>query len=155
MPACVTFNPGTRLFGSAKYDTTLFDSSHGMRFLDPKRLTAAFFSLQNQQQLLTPPSSPKPVKWSPFDEVPYEILDQILGLVHGDTSRRIYEVLRDISGCCLVSRQFHAVAINWLYRHVPISDPYAFTKVRFRVEKLADWTVFDTNQTPSGEGFVG
>jgi len=60
---------------------------------------------------------------------PLKILDQILGLVHEDNSRGIYEVLRDISACCLVSRQFHAVGTNWLYRHVPISDPYAFTMV--------------------------
>ena len=129
MPPCVTFDLGTQLFGAAKYDSTLFDSSHGMRFLDPKKLTAAFFSLQNQDQLFTP-TSPEPVTPCPFDEVPYEILDQILGLVHNDTCRTIYDVLRDMSACCLVSRQFHAVAINWLYRHVPISDPYAFIKVR-------------------------
>jgi hypothetical protein len=151
----MSFDLGTRLFGAAKYDTTLFDSSQGMRFLDPKKLTAAFFPLQNQQQLLTPPSSPKPVKWSPFDEVPYEILDQILRSVHDDTSLKIYDVLRDISACCLVSRQFHAVAINWLYRYVPISDPYAFTKARFMVQKLTDWTVFDANQRASEEGYVG
>ena len=155
MPACVTFDPGRQLFSAAKYDATLFESSLRMQFFDPKKLTAAFIVLQNQQQLLTPPSSPEPLKRSPFDDVPYEILDQILGLVHDDIGLRIYEVLRDISACCLVSKQFYAVAMNWLYRHVPISDPYAFTKVRFRVEILADGTVFNANQAASGEGYVG
>jgi hypothetical protein len=102
-----------------------------MQFLDPNKFASAFFSLQPLQQLLPPPSSPKPMATacSPFDEVPFEILDQILRILHDDTSRRVYDALRDISACCLVSRRFHAVGINWLYRHVPISDPYAFTKV--------------------------
>ena len=129
MPACVIFDLGTQPFGAGKCDTSLFESSNGMQFLDPKMFATALFSLQPQLQLPTPPSSPEPVACSPFDQVPYEILDQILGLVHNDTTRRVYDVLRDISACCVVSRQFHAVGINWLYRHVPISDPYAFTKV--------------------------
>jgi hypothetical protein len=142
MPACVTFDPGTQLY-------TPKDQFDSVSFLDQKPFSTAIFSspLPDQHQLLTPPSSPVLQKqqlpqqqqhhqqqqqqepFSPFDQVPYEILDQIIGLVHGDNARGIYDVLRDISSCCLVSRQFHSVAINWLYRHVPISDPYAFTKV--------------------------
>lgn len=128
MPACVTFDPGTQLFPAGTYESCIFDSSNARQFLDPKRLAAALFSLP-PQQLLTPPSSPEVIASAPFDQVPYEILDQILGLVHDNTARRVYDALRDISACCLVSRQFHAVGINWLYRHVPISDPHAFTKV--------------------------
>lgn len=136
MPACVAFDPGTQLYTPKDH----FDS---VPFLDPKTFPTSIFSspLSDQHQLLTPPSSPVLQKqqvqhqqqqqqpFSPFDQVPYEILDQIIGLVHGDNTRGIYDVLRDVSACCLVSRQFHSVAINWLYRHVPISDPYAFTKV--------------------------
>lgn len=141
MPACVAFDPGTQLFTSnGQYD---YQNDAAVSF--PKTFTNPLFSTQfpEQQQLLTPPSSPilqkqqvhHQQRFSPFDQVPYEILDQIIGLVHGDNTRGIYAVLRDISACCLVSRQFHSVAINWLYRHVPISDPYAFTKVR-RISSL-------------------
>jgi len=129
MTACVTFNLGTQLFPAGTYESCHFDSSNAKQFLYPKRLAAALFSLPTQLQLLTPPSLPELIASSPFDQVPYEILDQILELVHNDTARRVYDALRDISACCLVSRQFHAVGVNWLYRHVPISDPYAFTKV--------------------------
>jgi hypothetical protein len=139
MPACVAFDPGTPLFSpSGQYD---YQAPAAVSFLDPKAFATCLFPspLSEQQQLLTPPSSPvlhkqqlqqpQQARFSPFDQVPYEILDQIVGLVHGDNARGIYDVLRDISACCLVSRQFHSVANNWLYRHVPISDPYAFTKV--------------------------
>ena len=135
MPACVAFDPGTQLY-------TPKDQFDSVSFLDQKAFSTSIFSspLPDQHQLLTPPSSPLLQKqqvqqqqqapaFSPFGQVPYEILDQIIGLIHADNSRGIYDVLRDISACCLVSRQFHSVAINWLYRHVPISDPYAFTKV--------------------------
>jgi hypothetical protein len=100
--------------------------------MSAKRLADAFFSPQiysPNDQLLTPPASPRAIQHSPFDFVPTEILDEIICLIHGDNRQGIYAVLRDISACSLVSRQFHAVAVNWLYRHVPISDPYAFTKV--------------------------
>lgn len=138
MPACVTFDPGmSSLFhppASKCGPDTLLHRSSSVPFLDAKKIAAAFFSLQNQQQqqqqqLLTPPASPLPVAFSPFDDVPNEILDQIIGLVHDDDDRPIYDVLRTISACSLVSRQFHSVANNWLYRYVPISDPYKFTKV--------------------------
>jgi len=131
MPALVTFDPGTEFFDdcSRKNDSRYFEALNELHFLDPKKFSASLFSLQPQQQLLTPPSSPVPIAYSPFDDVPFEILDQILGFVHSDTNQGIYNALRDISECCLVSRQFYAVAVNWLYRHVPISDPYAFTKV--------------------------
>jgi F-box-like len=128
-PACVAFDPGTPPFfpTPAKYD---FDDSH---FMDSKKFAVAMFSAQfhhQNDQLMTPPASPRPIQpSSPFDQVPNEILDHIIGLIHTDTRRDIYAVLKDISACCLVSRQFYAVAVTWLYRHVPISDPYAFTKV--------------------------
>ena len=127
MPACIAFDPGAhQLPTSPKFD---FDNT---QFMDPKRFAAALYTAQfhfQNGQLMTPPSSPQPPQPSPFEQVPNEILDQIIGLIHGDTRRGIYAVLRDISACCLVSRQFYAVAVTWLYRHVPISDPYAFTKV--------------------------
>jgi len=131
MPACPPFDLTTLIFDAVakRYDNALFDSPTAMGYLDQKQFVASLYSLQPTHQLLTPPASPEPFTYSPFDDVPFEILDQILGLVHDDNSRGIYDVLRDISACCLVSRQFHAVATNWLYRHVPISDPYAFTKV--------------------------
>src|SRR5277367_1515349 len=131
MPSCAPFDLAPPIFNAVAkhYDNELFDSANAMQFLDQKDFVAALFSLHPNQQLLTPPASPEPFVCSPFDDVPFEILDQILGLVHDDNSRGIYEILRDISACCLVSRQFHAVGTNWLYRHVPISDPYAFTKV--------------------------
>jgi len=138
MPAYVTFDSDPQLFATPTYANSLFESSNDMQFLDPNKFASAFFPLQPLQQLLTPPSSPKSMAMacSPFDEVPFEILDHILGLVHDDTSRRVYDVLHDISACCLVSRRFHSVAINWLYRHVPISDPYAFTKVICNSKRL-------------------
>jgi F-box-like len=129
------------LFHPPADPATLLHRSSSVPFLDAKKIAAAFFSLQNQQQqqqqLLTPPASPLPVSFSPFDEVPNEILDQIIGLVHDDNDRPIYDVLRTISACSLVSRQFHAVANNWLYRYVPISDPYKFTKVFIPASRLA------------------
>jgi hypothetical protein len=163
MPACVTFDPGTQLFDcpSGHFD---YQAPAARPFLDsnPFPIPSVFSSqLPEQQQLLTPPSSPVLQKqqlqqvqqeepFSPFDQVPYEILDQIIGLVHGDNARGIYDVLRDISACCLVSRQFHSVAINWLYRHVPISDPYAFTKVLLSSpETFADWPVLDSTHASS------
>lgn len=131
MPACAPFDLASPIFDpvAKRYDDASFDSPNSMRYLDQKQFVATLYSLQPAQQLLTPPASPEPFVCSPFDDVPFEILDQILGHVHDDNTRGIYDVLRDISACCLVSRQFHAVGTNWLYRHVPISDPYAFTKV--------------------------
>lgn len=133
MPACVSFDPVTSFLPtSPRYD---FDDS---ALMDAKKLAAALFSPQfyNQNdQLMTPPASPRLVRHAPFDYVPNEILDQIIGLLHSDTRRGIYAVLRDISACCLVSRQFYAVAVTWLYRHVPISDPYAFTRVICKNQK--------------------
>jgi hypothetical protein len=134
MPACVAFDPGTQLFTAEQYDhTNVYESTTRIPFsLDPKKFAAALYSSQlhaQQHLLLTPPPSPESAQGSPFDQVPNEILDQIIELVHSDAARGVYDVLRDISACCLVSRQFHAVATTWLYRHVPISDPYAFTKV--------------------------
>jgi hypothetical protein len=129
MPSWVTFDPGLALIlAPIQYHSA---PDVGMSRLDLKSIADPFsyIHLQPDQQLLTPPSSPVPDSLSPFDQVPYEILDEIFGMVHADTSRDIYQVLRDLSACCLVSRKFHAVGINWLYRHVPVSDPYAFTKV--------------------------
>jgi len=159
MPACVAFDPGTQLFcPSGHFD---YQAPAARPFLDSRPFPSVFSSqLPEQQQLLTPPSSPVLQKqqlqqvqqqepFSPFDQVPYEILDQIIGLVHGDNARGIYDVLRDISACCLVSRQFHSVAINWLYRHVPISDPYAFTKVPSAPGRFADWLVLDSTHASS------
>src|SRR5579859_750859 len=133
MPSWLAFDPGTDINTfKSQYDPPLY--APGMPLLETKAIASDIFSshLQQQQyQLMTPPASPiSQPKYSPFDQVPYEILDEIIGLVHDDNTRGIYDVLRDISSCCLVSRQFHTVAINWLYRHVCISDPYAFTKVR-------------------------
>jgi hypothetical protein len=134
MPACVIpFDPGTHVsIAPPNYDD--FES----HLVDPQKFAAALYSAQLQvrtqhqnQQLLTPPSSPKPVRRSsPFDQVPYELVDQIVGYIHADDSPGIYWILRALSAICLVSRQFNAVATNYLYRHVPISDPYVFTKVR-------------------------
>jgi hypothetical protein len=133
MPACLTFDSGTHLFAASagQYDHAACESTTGMPFLVPKRFVATLHSVLDQHQILTPSASSESPTYSPFDYIPYELLDHILGAVHGDTTRRIYDVLRDVSSCCLVSRQFYTVAINWLYRHVPISDPYAFTKVAF------------------------
>src|SRR5277367_3865525 len=131
MPACAPFDLAPLIFDAVAkcYDNSPFDSPNAIQYLDQKQFAVTLYSLQPTQQLLTPPASPEPFACSPFDDVPFEMLDQILGLVHDDNTRGIYDVLRDISACCLVSRQFHAVGMNWLYRHVPISDPYAFTKV--------------------------
>lgn len=133
MPACVTFDAAAHLFAASPghCDHALCESASGIEFLSPKRLTTAFYLLQDLQQISTPSSPSESPTYSPFDHIPYELLDHILGTLHSDTTCRIYDVLHDISSCCLVSRQFYAVAINWLYRHVPISDPYAFTKVAF------------------------
>jgi hypothetical protein len=132
------FDPGMSLFHPPADPATLLHRSSSVPFLDAKKIAAAFFSLHNQQQqLLTPPASPLPVSFSPFDEVPNEILDQIIGLVHDDNDRPIYDVLWNLSACSLVSRRFHAVANNWLYRYVPISDPYKFTKVCIPASPLA------------------
>ena len=132
MPACVAFDPGTAvapplphyvfdapLLASAKFDPALYSAHFKLQ------------TIQQNQQLLVSPSSLDAATsgTSPFDNVPYEILDQILGIIHADNGRGIYSILRDLSACCLVSTRFHDVATNWLYRHVPISDPYAFTKV--------------------------
>jgi F-box-like len=111
------------------FDPTLEAAYAEMQYMEAEKFSSLFYALQNSEQLLTPPASPAPDCGSPFDYVPYEILDQIIGCLHSDTSRDIYDVLRDVSACRLVSRQFNSVATNWLYRHVPISDPYAFTKV--------------------------
>ena len=130
MPACISFDPcNTQLFASQYDSHTTCHSSSGIPFLGQKQF-AAFYTLQYspQQSMITMAPAESPAA-SPFDHVPYEILDQILGSLHSDTTRGIYDVLRDISACCLVSRQFHTIATTWLYRHVPISDPYAFTKV--------------------------
>ena len=130
MPACVTFDPVAQLFASPAFEhdgNPFYQSPSNMQYLDPKKFTATIYA---PPQSLTLSSNPKTPVASPFEKVPYEILDQILGLLHADTSRGIYDALRDISACSLVSRQFHAVAVDWLYRHVPVSDPYAFTKVR-------------------------
>jgi hypothetical protein len=133
MPACAAapFDLAPPIFDivAKQYDSARFASPNAMHYLDEKQFVATLYSLQPAPQLLTPPASPEPSPCSPFDDVPFEILDQILGHVYDDNTRGIYHVLRDISACCLVSRQFHAVGTNWLYRHVPISDPYAFTKV--------------------------
>jgi len=158
MPAaCVPFDLAPQIFDSVAkhYDNALFDSATAMQFLDQKKILAALYPFQPEQQLLTPPASPQPSACSPFDDVPFEILDQILGLVHDDNSRGIYDVLRDISACCLVSRQFHTVGTNWLYRHVPISDPYAFTKVCAISQTLTDSIQFLTqiSQHPK-KGFL-
>jgi F-box-like len=158
MPACVAFDPGTHIFNSQstrQYHETLYHSSD-IDYLDPKSFGASIYPFKFKASLLSHQSlSPDVPSFSPFDSVPYEILDQILESVHGDTTRGIYDVLRDISACCLVSRQFHAVAVNWLYRHVPISDPYAFTKVSQLTRRTLIYTVFITNFPPSREGHVG
>jgi hypothetical protein len=128
MPAWASFDPGLI---SSSTNNGLYSALLGISCVDLKKGTSSYYSsyIQPQLQLLTPPPSPVALSSSPFDEVPYEILDEIFGMIQADTSRDIYDVLRDISACCLVSKKFHTVGINWLYRHVPISDPYAFTKV--------------------------
>jgi F-box-like len=135
MPACVAFDPGSAvasplphcdfdapLLAAAKFDPALYSAQFKLQ---------TTLQQHQQQVLLTPSldSAAAAAGTSPFDDVPYEILDQILGLVHADNSRGIYSILRDLSACSLVSTRFNDVATNWLYRHVPISDPYAFTKV--------------------------
>ena len=144
MPACLTLDQyDSTYFGSSteKYDSTVLShlSVEDMQFLHSKNLLLPLYlGLSQQQQLLSAgvaskspltPTFPSSCASSPFDLIPNEILDYILELVHADTSRPIYDVLRDISSLCLVSKQFNLVATTWLYRHVPISDPYAFTKV--------------------------
>ena len=132
MPAFVSFDLGIEHFlHSPGYYTNkgLYHPDSEFQFLEQKDFVTFLCSLQTREELQCPPSPAESVTQSNFDHVPFEILDQILGSIHNDTSRGIYDVLRDISACSLVSRQFYAVAVNWLYRHVPISDPYAFTKV--------------------------
>ena len=131
MPAFVNYDqpifaPAAK---QALYDPMLEAAYAEMQYMEAEKFSSILYALQSGEQLLTPPASPAPECGSPFDYVPYEILDQIIGSLHNDTSRDIYDILRDISACRLVSRQFNSVATNWLYRHVPISDPYAFTKV--------------------------
>jgi len=143
--ACLSFD----LYGSTysfspsseKYDSSILShlSAEEMEFLRSKNLLLPLYlGLSQQQQLFSAgvlsksplgPASASSCLSSPFDLIPNEILDYILDFVHGDTARPIYDVLRDVSSLCLVSRQFNLVATTWLYRHVPISDPYAFTKV--------------------------
>jgi F-box-like len=136
----------------ALYDPSLDAAYSEMQYMDVEKFSSLLYALQTGGQLLTPPSSPIPDCGSPFDYVPNEILDQIIGCLHDDTSRGIYDVLRDISACRLVSRQFNDVATNWLYRHVPISDPYAFTKVSWFRQIVADLTVFVCHLTAAFEG---
>ena len=95
MPACVlAYDPGTHVNMATSPNYNDFNG----HLLDPKKFAAALYSAQlqvrtqhqnqkqhrQQQQLITPPSSPKPCRPSPFDSVPYEILDQIIGLAPSD-----------------------------------------------------------------------
>src|SRR5271170_5888042 len=99
MPACAPFDLALPIFDSVAkhYDNALFGSATAMHFLDQKKFVGPLYPLQPEQQLLTPPASPVPFACSPFVDFPFEILDQILGLVHDDDTGGIYDVLRDIS----------------------------------------------------------
>jgi F-box-like len=134
MPAYTAFDTAAHFFDSApKQYHDNFSQTTELDYIPPKPFGHPTFTFTLQYTLSQTESDTESESetesYSPFDSVPYEILDQIIGLVHEDVSRDIYDDLKDISACCLVSKQFHAVAVNRLYRHVPISDPYAFTKV--------------------------
>ncbi|OLL25648.1 F-box protein, partial [Neolecta irregularis DAH-3] len=82
----------------------------------------------------TPPSlpnlqlqtlSPLPTTIQSF---PPEILIKIIETLWQDSRRGIYRVLADIRNCVQVSQHLHAIALPFLYAHIPISSSHVFAE---------------------------